>query len=619
MRPVPSAACAAAIAVRRRRRRRLADLHMDDAAARRLDARRRRHHVHDHERRHIAAARTGISSRFAASSIVFSAIRGARARPAVAVFAGLLASAMPCRDPVVIARCVDRPRAASLGSRAFRLRSQIGMTENGTPIRARRTAPAARAVALRHGACARLPPAAAAPRRRARRTAPRGMPIIRDAEIEQLLRDYTAADPARGRPCQAERAGRHHQRPLVQRLRHGRPPHLHQCRRADRREDAERDHRRARARNRPHRRRPSVAAARAAGERADRIDHRACCSASARWSRGARAGNVGGNVGAAAIMAPQAAIQRSLLAYVRTQEDQADHAGVKFLNATGQSPRAWSTLFKRLANEVLFNARYIDPYMQIASDAGRTRRRAGEPAPRRARIGTSKDPPELQLRHDLMRAKLSGFLERPDTVARRYPLERPRACRRAMPAPSRPTVTATCARRCAQIDGLIQAQPQQSLFPRAQGPGAARRRPARPKPIAPLRRAVALSHRTPALIQIMLAQALIATNDPQGRRRGGRAACAPRSRASRKRRMPTRSSPWPMAARATSRNADLASAQAAFSRGDIKTARQLAARAKTRFPIGSPAWVQGRRYRQLSNRPTPCRDPMSLTRTGLTT
>jgi predicted Zn-dependent protease len=38
--------------------------------------------------------------------------------------------------------------------------------------------------------------------------------------------------------------------------------------------------------------------------------------------------------------------------------------------------------------------------------------------------------------------------------------------------------------------------------------------------------------------------------------------------------------------------ADLSSAQAAFARGDLNTARQLAARAKTRLPIGSPAWVQ---------------------------
>jgi predicted Zn-dependent protease len=38
--------------------------------------------------------------------------------------------------------------------------------------------------------------------------------------------------------------------------------------------------------------------------------------------------------------------------------------------------------------------------------------------------------------------------------------------------------------------------------------------------------------------------------------------------------------------------ADLASAMAAFMRGDAPTARQLAARAKTRFPIGSPGWVK---------------------------
>ena len=39
-------------------------------------------------------------------------------------------------------------------------------------------------------------------------------------------------------------------------------------------------------------------------------------------------------------------------------------------------------------------------------------------------------------------------------------------------------------------------------------------------------------------------------------------------------------------------DADLASAQAAFSRGDNKTARELAERAKQRFPIGSPGWVR---------------------------
>ena len=38
--------------------------------------------------------------------------------------------------------------------------------------------------------------------------------------------------------------------------------------------------------------------------------------------------------------------------------------------------------------------------------------------------------------------------------------------------------------------------------------------------------------------------------------------------------------------------ADLASAQAAFTRGDYKTAREIAARAKTRFAVGTPGWVK---------------------------
>ena len=38
--------------------------------------------------------------------------------------------------------------------------------------------------------------------------------------------------------------------------------------------------------------------------------------------------------------------------------------------------------------------------------------------------------------------------------------------------------------------------------------------------------------------------------------------------------------------------ADLASAQAALARGDMKTARELAARAKMRFATGAPGWVK---------------------------
>lgn len=303
---------------------------------------------------------------------------------------------------------------------------------------------------------------------------------------------------------------------------------------------------------------------------------------------GARSGTVGGgDIGMAAIMAPQSAIQRSLLAYVRTQEDQADHAGVKFLNATGQSPKGMVELFKRLGNESLFNSRYIDPYLQTHPMPAE-RIAALEAMGRASPNWDRKDAPELQMRHDMMRAKLSGFLDQPDTVARRFPLGD-----HGLPARYARAIStyrhSDLRQAIAQIDELIQAQPNNPYFHELKGqallegghPGEA---------IAPLRRAVQISHGAP-LIEIMLAQALIATNNKSV---AEEAAEILRLAISREPDAPEAYSQLAMAygRKGDLANADLASAQAAFTRGDIKTARQLATRAKTRLPIGSPAWVR---------------------------
>src|SRR5260221_1436453 len=301
---------------------------------------------------------------------------------------------------------------------------------------------------------------------------------------------------------------------------------------------------------------------------------------------GAKSGS-GGNIGTAAILAPQAAIMRTVLAYVRTQEDQADHAGVKSLNATGQSPRGMVELFTRLSNEVLFNSRYTDPYMQphpMPAD----RVAALETLARASPYWDRKDSPELQLRHDLMRAKLAGFLERPDTVARRYPLGD-----HSLPARyARAIATyrhADLRQALAQIDELIQAQPNNPYFYELKGQALLEGgHPA--EAVAPLRQAVQLSHNTP-LIEILLAQALNATNNPKF---AEEAVGLLRTAISREPESPEAFSQLAMAygRKGDLANADLASAQAAFTRGDVKTARQLASRAKTRLPIGSPAWVR---------------------------
>src|SRR5262245_23085163 len=81
---------------------------------------------------------------------------------------------------------------------------------------------------------------------------------------------------------------------------------------------------------------------------------------------GARSGANSGlsQAGAAALTGPQEAIRRSLLTYQRSQEEQADRAGVKFLTATGQSAKGMYETFKRFADQIMFSARQMDPYVQ---------------------------------------------------------------------------------------------------------------------------------------------------------------------------------------------------------------------------------------------------------------
>jgi predicted Zn-dependent protease len=303
---------------------------------------------------------------------------------------------------------------------------------------------------------------------------------------------------------------------------------------------------------------------------------------------GARSGSAGmGDAGAALVTGPQAVIQNQLFAYIRAQEDQADRAGVKFLTATGQSPKGMYDTFKRLADQMLYDTRYINPYMQ-SHPLPSERVAALEGIARQSPYWDKKDAPELQARHDLMRAKLYGFLDRPDTLARRYP-----ASDTGLPARYARAISAyryaDPRAALSQIDALIQAQPQNAYFHELKG--QALLEAGRPvDAIAPLRQAVAHAP-NPALIQIMLGQALIATHD---RARVDEAVTLLQTAATRESESPDLFNQLGMAyaQKGDQARADLSAAQSAFIRGDMITARQIAMRAKTQFPVGSPGWVK---------------------------
>ena len=159
---------------------------------------------------------------------------------------------------------------------------------------------------------------------------------------------------------------------------------------------------------------------------------------------GAKSGSVDtGNIGAAAISAPQSYLMHTLLAYQRAQEEQADRAGVRFLTMTGQSAKGMYDTFKKFADEMMFSRGLYRSVRAEPSDAGGAHggaRRAGENAVlgQEGSAGTAIPP-----RHDAgealrlygaCRCRSCGVIPPPTP-----------ACRRATPAPSRRTVSATSA------------------------------------------------------------------------------------------------------------------------------------------------------------------------------
>jgi predicted Zn-dependent protease len=290
-------------------------------------------------------------------------------------------------------------------------------------------------------------------------------------------------------------------------------------------------------------------------------------------------------VGQAVIAGGQSAALRSMLYQRRIHELSADRAAERYLNATGQSVRGMVVTFERFADQAVLALRHADPYLlthPLPNDRLSALREM-----KKSPYYNRKDPPELQLRHDLMRAKIFGFLERYDQVLRLYPRRN-----NSLPARYARAIAEFCAngtRAVPQIDELIRAQPNSPWFWELKGQTLLES--ARPREaIKPLEKAASLA-RNPGLIQIMLGQALIATNDRKSLPR----AIQVLNQAVRLE--PGASGAWRQLAIALGRNgervrADLASAEASCIEGDTQSAKFHAGKVKRQVPNGSPLWLR---------------------------
>ncbi|HEX9881257.1 MAG TPA: M48 family metalloprotease [Hyphomicrobium sp.] len=282
-------------------------------------------------------------------------------------------------------------------------------------------------------------------------------------------------------------------------------------------------------------------------------------------------------------------VMRSLLAERRQQESAADQAGLSFLNATKQSGHGMLVTFERFAQQEYISDAHKVAFARshpLSTDRLARLRTLAEASP----YFGAKDPAQLQLRHDLMRAKLSGYLERPQIVYNRYPVTD-----NSLPARYARAIArffqggpGGLEGALAEMDGLLQARPDYPYFWEVKGDILMRSGKMR-EAIPSLRQALKLEPDA-TLISVQLASALqsldtsAATNES--------VALLRKSLVDDENSRAYRLLATGYYKQGKRPEADAMIAQAYFLEGDLKQAQLFAKRAQTKLHSGSPEWLK---------------------------
>lgn len=295
-----------------------------------------------------------------------------------------------------------------------------------------------------------------------------------------------------------------------------------------------------------------------------------------------------GNAGTGVLVGGTELIQRGLLSQMRQQESAADQAGIKFLEATRQSGRGMLETFERFAQQEYISDAQRDPFVRshpVATDRLARLRTLVEQSP----YYNAKDDPGLQLRHDLMRAKLSGYLERPGIVLNRYPVSDQslparygRALGHFFQGGSGPSTA------LAEMDSLIRDRPTNPWFLEVKADMLIRSG-RKAEAIVPLRQALKLVPDS-TLMEVELADCLQSLGDPVSMNES--VGLLRRSLVDDQNGRAYRLLATAYYAQGKGPEADAAQAQAEFEEGDLKKAQIFAKRAQAHLRQGTPEWIK---------------------------
>lgn len=295
-----------------------------------------------------------------------------------------------------------------------------------------------------------------------------------------------------------------------------------------------------------------------------------------------------GQAGAGIMAGGVEAARRSLLTYQRSEEATADRAAITYLERTGQSANGMLKTFERFAKTMALSGVRVDPYQQ-SHPMPRERIANLQTLARASRHFDQKDPPSLQLRHDLIRAKIAAYTQGHQSATRlfaRSPGSLPAAYADTIGTFLRGNARAAVGK----IDALIKAQPNNPYFHEMKGEILIKA--GRPADAAKsFATALRLDRRKSGIIQIGYGQALMATGRADMLRQ---AISELQTGLSREKEY---AAGYRYLAQAHGQlgnigDAELATAEGHFHSGSYREAKVFAARAQMRLPSGSPGWMR---------------------------
>jgi predicted Zn-dependent protease len=217
------------------------------------------------------------------------------------------------------------------------------------------------------------------------------------------------------------------------------------------------------------------------------------------------------DAGQAVLLGSQHIAEREFLRFTRTQESAADQAGLRYLTATHQSGRGMLKVFRRFEEQEILSYRRMDRFA-VSHPASRTRMEALQALVNASPYADTPDSPQSTRAYQMVRAKLRGYIQNPQSVIWAYPVtdtSRPARYARAMAYFRMPDMP----KALAEIQSLVAEEPNNPYFQEMMGQIYVEMGRIADG-VEPYRKAVKLLPDAPQ-IRVAFAAALFATGDPK--------------------------------------------------------------------------------------------------------